>query len=71
MLRNEIKVGDYILVTEATSTGRGTGIVGKILPVCFVEENYSGPLPFKVAISSGSDRWVNGVPVTNLLKALV
>ena len=69
MLKNEIEVGDYILITSGTSTAIQYNFIGKVLRVTTVDP--SGDFyPFQ-ATDGRYEWWVNGVPVTDLTKALV
>ena len=69
MLQNEIKVGDYILVTDGTSVARIHDFIGKVLRVTTVDPS-GDSYPFQ-ATDGKTEWWVNGVIPTELNKALV
>jgi hypothetical protein len=70
MLKNEIEVGDCILITSGTSTAILHNFIGKVLIVTHVDPS-GGFYPFQATDGMCGAWWVNGVPVTDLIKALV
>lgn len=69
MFRNEIKVGDYILVTDGTYSARIYNFIGKVLRVTTVDPS-GDSYPFQ-ATDGTTEWWVNGIIPTELNKALV
>lgn len=63
MLKN-----DYILVTSGASTAENLGFIGKVLKIVN-DPTGTDSFPYKVYFN-GYRCWVNGVPVTDLIKAL-
>ena len=69
MSQNEIKVGDYILVTDGTSAARRHDFIGKILRVTTVDQ-FGDSYPFQTT-DGKTEWWVGGVSITELTKALI
>lgn len=69
MLQNEIKVGDYILVTDGTFVAKIHDFIGKVLRVTNVDQ-CGDSYPFQ-ATDGKTERWVNGIIPTELIKALI
>ena len=69
MSQNEIKVGDYILVTDGTSIAKMHYFIGKVLRVTTVDSS-GDSFPFQ-ATDGKTEWWVGGVSITELTKALI
>lgn len=69
MLKNEIKVGDYILVTDGTIPAKMHNFIGKVLRVTTVDPS-GDSYPFQ-ATDGNTEWWVNGFALTDLTKALI
>lgn len=67
-MSEEIKVGDYILVTDGPRLVKSRGMVGNVY--CVVRIDYeSSKLKYEVR-GRDFNWWCDGVPLTSLLKEL-